>query len=450
MSFDYITNIFFKSNENIKQYNTRENRMIVFNSIYNECKNDLYLNKPQYSINKNRVTEFINLNPEKLKPLLSFIFSNIIHVSFEEFITNFKEYFYSATSHKRNIFEGSIKIVLIVNGLQLKKSNFWLSLIIKDIINKGQYQDVEIVDIQPSITDAFQLYKSNEYIYILADDCSYSGTQVSSDLCINKDELDEINNSNVLVYPIIPYISSHAFNKKFKETFDSFYKNPEIPHYLIFIEDKITFFDSFWDLCVKKQFDPVSNDIYFVEKDCSNTSECDIKSYILHYLYILDGTCLIYFDHKMADSYSTIQQFLVYPRIFNGYIYEYKAQVNYKDPNFYNTYFSHMNSVKCKLCYEPDKPITDSVYYWIINNCENIEGATDNYIDDLNEINKACPKTFYKEIEFKFNNKPIELHNKYLGLTLYDAFYLMQLNGGYYKKYKNIKKEYLITKYSAY
>ena len=86
---DYITTNYFNSNQGIESQNTRENRMSIFNSIYDDCKKKLYLNGNSYTINRQRVEEFKNANPKQLEPLLNFIFGNLIHISFDVFKQNF-------------------------------------------------------------------------------------------------------------------------------------------------------------------------------------------------------------------------------------------------------------------------------------------------------------------------------------------------------------------------
>jgi hypothetical protein len=418
---NYVVTNYFNSNQGIESQNTRENRMSIFNSIYDDCNKKLYLNENSYTINRQRVEEFKNANPKQLEPLLNFIFGNLIHISFDVFKQNFEEYFLSVINHKKKTFDGIIQIIIIVPGLQLKKSNFWLALIIKDIMVRENLNDVLIIDIQPSINDAFELYKGKEYIYLIPDDCSYSGTQVSHDLCINKNNLEDIITNNVNVYPIIPFISNHAYKTKFKETFNKFYKSEQTPIYLIFLEDKITFFNSFWDLCIEQHFNPIQNDVYFLEKQQSN--EYKVRSYILHYLWISEGTCLIYFDHKIADAVSTIQQFLVYPKIFSNNLHKLKnpiKHIDYHNNSFYSRYYRTVNNLPSV---EHNEELISSInenHYWIIDNCNNLEIFEYQYVEDLNENEKACPKTFYKNIEFKVDNKTFSVRGAH-GMTLYDA-----------------------------
>lgn len=214
-------------NSSFLKYDSAATRLDIFNQLYENSKNEIYLTNIDHSLNQNEVNNFINNNKIALYPLLHFIFSNITHVRFQTFIEKFKNYFIMCIENKQNGENIIIKIVLIVNNLDLKKSNFWLALVIKDIILKNNI-NAEIIDIMPSITNAFNIYKNknanNDIIFMIPDDCAYSGTQISTDLCITDNLLEEINSSKILVYPVIPYISKIAYNFTFPNLFEKRYK----------------------------------------------------------------------------------------------------------------------------------------------------------------------------------------------------------------------------------
>lgn len=421
------------------KYNCAAIRLGIFDQLYENSKNQIYLTDVDYSLNQNEVNNFINNNKKGVYPLLHFIFKNITHVNFPTFIEKFKNYFIMCIKNKQNRENIKIKIVLIVKNLDLKKSNFWLALVIKDIILKNNDINVVIIDIMPSINDAFDVYKDkntdNDIIFMIPDDCAYSGTQISTDLCIKDNLLEAINSSGIFVYPVIPYISRIAYKFTFPNVFQAQYKRSIFPSYLIFLESEIYFFKSFWELNIEENNNQFANDIIYIEK-------LKYKSYLLNYLYLQPKCCLIYFDHKIADATSTIQKLLVNPTVFSGEICtDFSILNDFRNTNCndyneimknYHNYFISINNLKNIVNKTKTK-------YNLLNNCNDDQNDFDNigiYVDDYNDYKNICPETFYKTIEHMFNGKKI------LFLNQADV----QDGGKYYKKYIQAKKEYLIFK----
>lgn len=97
----------------------------------------------------------------------------------------------------------------------------------------------------------------------------------------------------------------------------------------------------------------------------------------------------------------------------------------------YNNYFTSINN---------SKNIANKIQtkYNLLNNCndndKNDFHDIKTYIDDYNDLKNICPKTFYKKIVYKINDKQIYYLNQGV-----------QLDGGTYsKQYMNAKNKYLI------
>lgn len=439
----------------------------IFNSLYEENKETIYMNESgKYKIDKVKVNSYINENCiPNAKQLLKFIFENIIYIDFETFIRKIEEYLHEIYVHHRNGSNMKVNITIIIPGLNINKSNIWMALIIKKIIEDSNMQNFEIIDIVSSIREYSEKSLDETCIAIFPDDCSYSGDQIGKSLF---DSMYE-ENPNFKVYPLIPFISNIAYNN-FKNMSNQYY-NMDFPPYLFFLENKITFVKNLMEICIDADFNIYKNDImYYTLEDYKSKSEgkfAPLKSFILDIMLLPQSCLLIYFDHKIADQVSTIQYFLNYSEVLSDvYVYNLKDSLSnklfdelkndieyglfYVNSKYYNSKIEKLNFDVKKEDLEKYECNSNNTYFKIISNCDHIpylKRPKKDILDyDLNkifhdDIPYSCPQTFYKQPNFyKYNGDALDT-SYYDNLNL-----LIEHNGGYRKKYLLKKKEYMLAK----
>lgn len=349
----------------------------------------------------------------------------------------------------------------------MQKSNFWVTLLIKKIIEDKKIDNFEIIGIIDNISD-FPTNLDNNYIGIFSDDCAYSGQQ-SGDALFGR----HIRMTNK-VYVVIPYISNYAYAKYKLKVAYSYQGN--FPNHIIFLEHCIHFIETFTELCVKNNFNMYEKDVhYFIETD----EYKQVKSLVKDTLLLPECGVLAYFDHKVADQASTIQYFLNYSVILNNVniltnrnsseeqFNKFKNNYNRVNTEFFNKPISNISEEMKRSSYSSiDGAVTfylgnkydrmhypkfpkegDYIkyecnevpkYYNIIDNCskdEFFEVEDSSYITtlDLNKKGISCPNTFYKQEDFYSFDVPQRM--------------MVPATGGkYYKKYLDTKREYLKRK----
>jgi hypothetical protein len=166
-----------------------------------------------------------------------------------------------------------------MNVDDINKSSYWIMQIIRKYINKKKY----IIKI---ITDVKNLDESLPVI--IADDASYSGSQMANTI------QDNFENTRFDIFILIPFMSNTAIDIIKKSYTDN--NN----------EGSIKFLDT---------------SIYIIKPIYELMSKENIEKLFLYYTdnpkYIREYP--IYFDHKVADNYSSFPLIYTYGIIPNNY-----------------------------------------------------------------------------------------------------------------------------------
>ncbi len=302
-----------------------------------------------HSLNEKQIEKYINACDIETREILRKIFKNTIHISFENFIRNLNKNIKNLINYiqKKEI------IFFYINEEEKDKSNNWLYKYIENYINY-YYPEKHILTISN-----LSLIPNNAYI-IFVDDCIYSGIQMSGNIT----NLKNIKTDNKInAYLLCSYISSYGLNKinKLVE------KLKLLRNINFHINSNVNDIPLINDYLTKEEIEILNK---YTGIDMSN----------------INGKYLIYFDHKLADTISTITH------IYSGYV------LNKHNLNIYSLMTGNEE--------------TDLEYYEkldiipIIKNCENIR----NY--DL--FKPLCPYTPYKISfnsliqKFKLNQKIIK------------------------------------------
>ena len=280
--------------------------------------------KKTYPFNKKRLeTYYSKYKNKKHRALIESIINNTIHINFEKFyesIHNCVNQFNKAMKNEYIIILGSNTLYGSSNkfelNIPLNKSNFWTLLLCYPSLQKKP-KDI-IFNFELALEyETIKYYKTKKYIkdFVFFDDCSYSGSQLFEQvigksqkeltLLANKFNTNIVNikYNNVLIktnpkkiiniHVLLPYISSYALKEM-----------------NIINKSSIFTIILYNDYIVKSYYDLLGMyNIYKIKKELE--------------LNIGMNHTPIYFDHKFADSVSTLD-YLIVP----GLIINKKTKVN--------------------------------------------------------------------------------------------------------------------------
>jgi hypothetical protein len=310
-----------------------------------------------HSLNPNKIEKFIKLADPGVKDICSKIIKNTNHISFENFLIRLNICINELLNFV-DIFKPIYIIIDIENYNDYKfKSSFWIFEYVKQYINFKSSMERKIILIN-NIDN--KILKDNDTI-IFIDDCIYSGTQMA-------DTIYFMNNKRKLklfFYILVPFISNNGKQK----VIYSFNLKSNRRDYC-----KIIF--------SKKSFRPKSLNEVLDTKEISI-----IEKYYSKFQYLSDKY-LIYFDHKLADTISTLTLFYmgIVPNQKNLNVLK---QINIKD---YSHYLYLLDIVP------------------IINKCNKYKFKIDFY-------SPKCPAPPYKKNFNKFINLYKKDIDKYKSLS---------------------------------
>ncbi len=317
-----------------------------------------------HSFDMNQVELFISKADPNVQDICRKIINNTQHISFEKFIMNFNKIINELLlfiNKDRPIF------ILIDNDMgedHTFKSNYWLYNYVSSYIQFKTNNNCEIKLIFNTENKLLQ----NEDTIIFIDDCIYSGSQMS-------DTISRMENNNKLkltYYILVPYISNKGFDLIVKEFNELENRNK-------YCELKI----------------PTNYNNLILINNILNKDELLILEQYYFKKTSINNSYLIYFDHKLADTYSTITHFYL------GIV-----------PNKYNNSITN---------------IKEAIIIPIIKNCKS-------YINNIDVMSPKCPAPPYKK---GFKNFIIKLKNE-LEIKKYKSL-------SYNKITKNKKKYKLFT-----
>ena len=223
------------------------------------------------------------------------------------------------------------------------------------------------INVSSCIKNVFDHCKScdNKILIIYFDDMSYSGTQISLSL---PDKKSSYNNINIFLG--VSFISKIALNRINDKCDINLFPST------ILIQSLYTTFVE------QSNSDEYDENLRLYNRMIYNESKKDIYSKeINHGLATIDLQQLIYFDHKIADIYSTLQKFIY----FGSYPLFNESDICISIPLI----------KKCK-----DNNILYKSTLKDLNMCkQSITDVHDEY---------TCPKTYYKQFDYTYKGQKLE------------------------------------------
>jgi len=389
----YINNLFKQS---------REERIININNI---AKNNLLYHTESFELQTDRINEWITLQKaKKVQKICKIIRDNINHIKFDTFL---KGLLNSFKNFLNKIKEPKKDYIIIIADTNTKKSNYWCVLLIMNYINENKLK--QPFDILANTRDALLLY-NNEILknieYVIFDDCSYSGNQLSGH--INRQKFkhdgDEITRDEVAVVKD-RFLALEKFKYKHNNTFNYFINlsdvniKPEINVVICTItKNAINILSNY----IKRDnifTDQIINSLGDIFKDkISETREIFETYFKKHFPYTKTIT---FFDHKFPDYYSIIYNFV--PLGIISRIYKDGDEITDN-----KSYIIKENVFKKQYPYESVKGMNNNnIYYYPFIKITNLK-------EEFENINYGhLIKPIYKRQDYKLPNSIIDLQPKY-------------------------------------
>lgn len=290
--------------------NNCQRRLDDFIKIYDVLKNHLEP-KSKARINKTKMLEYIELYKEENKHFIKNVLHSISHIDFEKFCS---DCFEQLEKFNRNLKGKKYIYILGVNNnigssnvdYNIYKSNLWMFMLIWDKLK------TKPIDILLNMKIGIQLY-GDSVEYFIVDDCSYSGIQIveqvlysdasetmykySSSYLIRNDVYNKtlfkpVQTHNIKVNLFIPYLSYIAWNK--------------IQELKLLTCLDIILYEKY----IINEFGVVLNQedrtkLYKLYNNiCKNTNPLNLIP--------------IFFDHKIADSLSTVELILIKGQVLDN------------------------------------------------------------------------------------------------------------------------------------
>lgn len=287
--------------------NYRQQRLDDMLQIYNILKKHL-TPKNKAFINQKKINQYINLYKAENRDFIKKVLNAIVHIPFEKFHKDLIE--------QTKLFNEKKKKYIFVLGVNndvgssnmdfnLFKSNLWVYFLI------FEHLDIKPFDIMLNLKIAIQLY-SDEYEFLIVDDCSYSGTQLVTEVLYNsasetlfkfpnsflspslthKTLIKPINDKKININIIIPFLSTISYNKLSSLNITTCFKINLFYKYIV-------------------------NPFYLVLD--SKTLDKLFTLYSNFYLnYNSDNIIPIFFDHKISDHYSAPELILVKGQVLDN------------------------------------------------------------------------------------------------------------------------------------
>ena len=320
------------------------------------CDKSIYNNKT-FKIDPELKEQWISSQcTNNAKILGRFILDITKHVDYNEFHKKLLESIKKIPTDKKYI-------IYIPGEYSQKKSNEWILAILIDKINKLGL-DIKIFDIV-YYTDHNYFEKISFYLlfrkylnFLICDDGSYSGKQLSDTVKI---ELSSLYKANQIVYCLVPYISTCALARLKSINI--------IPLY----SDKI---ETIKERCDKLNITQIilDSDIINIETDLNKLQvllNYHFPNLPTNNAYDLDcGAMPFYFDHKIADNVSTL-------------------------PIIYNLGYIHHNFID-KCTHNQDTQYKKNIL--LFNNCD-INPVLKSL--SLKELDQQCIIPYYKQLDIE-------------------------------------------------
>jgi len=237
-------------------------------------KNSTIAKPNSYPINAKNVIKWLEQSDPSIRNIANEFILKTTYINHNMFLKTYKKAIEEMIS------------ILDINVLQFfisiddkNKSNYWIMQIIEKYVNSNKYKIIIVSDfskIDPS------------YPVIIADDASYSGSQMANTI------EDNFQRTKLDIFILIPFMSNTAIDTIKKSYSDNLNEGS-----IMFLDKSIYIMKPIYELIDKDKIELLFS--YYTH------NPKNIREYP------------IYFDHKVADSYSSFPLIYTYGIIPNNY-----------------------------------------------------------------------------------------------------------------------------------
>ena len=259
-----------------------------------KSSSSIIIKKPnKHPFDTNNVSLWLERSDPSIRQIASEFILKTVYINHNQFLKTYKV----AIKEMLEILKTNV-LQFFINIDDINKSSYWIMQIVKKYINNKKYT-IKIIN------DVKKLDKSLPVI--IADDASYSGSQMANTI------EDNFQNTRFDIFILIPFMSNTAIDIIKKSCTDN---NNEGS--IMFLDRSIYLMKPIYELMSKEKIEKLF--LYYG----------DNPKYIREYP--------IYFDHKVADNYSSFPLIYTYGIIPNNYNKQLIHECNAKRKPFKNIY----------------------------------------------------------------------------------------------------------------
>jgi hypothetical protein len=257
-----------------------------------------FINEMKYPLNhefnKKNVKKFLEACDDATRPLAKKIIDNTMHISFEKMI----KYLNMNIQDLITFIKKDRPIFIYADLLFKQNTNTWMYLYFKNYI-EYKYPDKEIIVIGDKTLYNDKLRDGDTIVFI--EDCIYNGMIFGGDI----NSLKNSKNLKLNIFILSTFVSNEGM--ELIKTIDKFK--------IIFNHHKILI-PNINDYLTKNELELLNK--YYLYTDMLNSDENETQIF-----ESFNDKYLIYFDHKLADGFSTIPLFYsgIVPNTHNKKIY---------------------------------------------------------------------------------------------------------------------------------
>jgi len=254
--------------------------MIIFfsNSVIDMTtkinKNSTIAKPNSYPINAKNVIKWLEQSDPSIRHIANEFILKTTYINHNTFLKTYKK----AIDEMISILDTNV-LQFFISIDDKNKSNYWIMQIIENYVNSNKYKIIiasDLSKIDPS------------YPVIIADDASYSGSQMANTI------EDNFQHTKLDIFILIPFMSNTAIDTIKKSYSDNLNEGS-----IMFLDKSMYIMKPIYELIDKDKIELLFS--YYTHN----------PKYIREYP--------IYFDHKVADSYSSFPLIYTYGIIPNNY-----------------------------------------------------------------------------------------------------------------------------------
>ena len=237
-------------------------------------KNSTIAKPNSYPINAKNVIKWLEQSDPSIRHIANEFILKTTYINYNMFLKIYKK----AIDEMISMLDTNV-LQFYISIDDKNKSNYWIMQIIENNVNSNKYKIIIVSDFSKL---------DHSYPVIIADDASYSGSQMANTI------EDNFQHTKLDIFILIPFMSNTAIDTIKKRYSDNLNEGS-----IMFLDKSIYIMKPIYELIDKDKIELLFS--YY-----TNNSK-----YIREYP--------IYFDHKVADNYSSFPLIYTYGIIPNNY-----------------------------------------------------------------------------------------------------------------------------------